>query len=95
MSDDFSDDMTTESAEGGKLRANIYLKSDYYDVSTKSLFSAYRNLFQGFMTINGKRLKKADIKADNGVIHMMTDVIYPISPTKSIAQFLSSDPRYD
>ena len=45
------------------------------------------------MTINGKRVQKADIKADNGVIHMMTDVIYPITPTKTISQIMSTDPR--
>ena len=32
MSGDVTDDMTTESAGGGQLRANCYLKSDYYDV---------------------------------------------------------------
>ena len=32
---------------------------------------------KGFVTINGKRVSKADIMADNGVIHLVTDVIYP------------------
>merc|ERR1711917_103103 len=36
---------------------------------------------KGFVTVNGKRVSKADVKADNGVIHMVSDVIYPL-PTK-------------
>ena len=40
MSGDISDDMITPSAEGGQLRANIYLKSDFYDVSMKDSVSA-------------------------------------------------------
>ena len=45
------------------------------------------------MTINGKRVKKADIIADNGVIHMVTDVIYPF-PTGNIAEVVSGDERF-
>ena len=48
MSGDISDDMTTESAEGGQLRANIYLKSDFYDVSTKDRISAVQESIPGF-----------------------------------------------
>ena len=49
---------------------------------------------QGFITINGKRVKTADIKADNGVIHMVTDVIYPFTPESTIADLVSTDERY-
>ena len=33
MSGDVTDNMTTQSAGGGQLRANVYLKSNYYNVS--------------------------------------------------------------
>ena len=33
------------------------------------------SLFQGFLTVNGKRISKTDIVAPNGVIHFITDVI--------------------
>jgi len=78
MSTDISNDITVDSVEGSPLRANVYLKSEYYD---------------GFVTINGKRVNKADIEADNGVIHMVTDVIYPF-PTGNIAEVVTGDERF-
>merc|ERR1711892_1615816 len=78
MSKDISNDITVDSVEGSPLRANVYLKSKYYD---------------GFVTVNGKRVKKADIVADNGVIHMVTDVIYPF-PTGNIAEVVTGDERF-
>ena len=45
------------------------------------------------MTINGKRVYKADIVADNGVIHMVTDVIYPF-PGGNIAEVVTGDERF-
>merc|ERR1712012_167999 len=78
MSSAVTNDLTVASAEGIELRANVYLKSDYYD---------------GFVTINGKRVSKADIKADNGVIHMVSDVIYPF-PTGNIAEVVTGDERF-
>merc|ERR1712176_1404088 len=60
LSTDISNEMEVEMVGGAKLRANVYLKSKFYG---------------GFITVNGKRVQKADILADNGVIHMMTDVI--------------------
>jgi len=78
MSSAVTNDLTVASAEGTELRANVYLKSDYYD---------------GFVTINGKRVSKADIKADNGVIHMVSDVIYPF-PTGNIAEVVTGDERF-
>jgi len=79
MSSDMMNDMTVETMAGIQHRINIYLKSDYYD---------------GFITINGKRVKTADIKADNGVIHMVTDVIYPFTPESTIADLVSTDERF-
>jgi len=77
-------DMITNEAlvptvEGSIHRVNIYLKSDYYD---------------GFITVNGKRIKTFDIEASNGVIHLMTEVIYPFIPDQTIADIVSTDPRF-
>merc|ERR1711892_697607 len=78
MSKDISNDITVASVEGSPLRANVYLKSKYYN---------------GFVTVNGKRVKKADIVADNGVIHMVTDVISPF-PTGNIAEVVTGVERF-
>jgi len=77
-SKDLSNDLSVNSVEGSPLRVNIYLKSKFYP---------------GFVTVNGKRVSKADVKADNGVIHMVSDVIYPL-PTSNIAELVTSDPRF-
>jgi len=77
-SKDIANDITVDSLQGGALRANIYLRSKFYP---------------GFVTINGKRVSKPDIKASNGVIHMVTGVIYPI-PTETLAEKLGSDSRF-
>ncbi|XP_023346423.1 transforming growth factor-beta-induced protein ig-h3 [Eurytemora carolleeae] len=77
-SKDITNDITVDSVEGSKLRANIYLKSPYYP---------------GFVTVNGVRVTKADHKADNGVIHIVSDVIYPF-PTGNIAEAVTADPRF-
>ena len=78
-SDIMMNDMTVDTMAGIQHRINVYLKSDYYD---------------GFITINGKRVKKADIMADNGVIHMVTDVIYPFTPDSTITDLVASDARF-
>ena len=78
LSTDLSNEMEVEMVGGAKLRANIYLKSKFY---------------QGFITINGKRVKKADHMADNGVIHMLTDVIADTA-SGSIADVVSGDERF-
>ena len=31
--------------------------------------------YDGFLTVNGKRISRTDVTADNGVIHFITDVI--------------------
>ena len=43
--------------------------------------------------MNGKRVKKADIQADNGMIHLMSSVMYPL-PTGNIAEVVTADPRF-
>ena len=40
--------------------------------------------------MNGKRISKADIEADNGVIHIVTDVIYPF-PEENVFEALEED----
>lgn len=36
---------------------------------------SYDSNFQGFLTVNGKRISQADVMASNGVVHFITDVI--------------------
>jgi len=54
------EDVVVDSVEGSKLRVNTYMKKFFYD---------------GFLTVNGKRISRTDVTADNGVIHFITDVI--------------------
>merc|ERR1712131_227230 len=75
---DITDDLTVASAEGSELRANVYFKSKYG---------------HGYITVNGKSVKYPDIKATNGIIHIMKDVIYPI-PSGNIAEVDSGDERF-
>ena len=78
------------------------LLSEQMSTSSQNIMMYVRNMlvvnhyifeFQGFVTINGKRVNKADIEADNGVIHMVTDVIYPF-PTGNIAEVVTGDERF-
>merc|ERR1712212_109544 len=78
-SDMITNDAVVPTAEGSIHRVNVYLKSDYYN---------------GFVTVNGKRIKTFDIHASNGGIHMLTDVIYPFIPDQTIAEIVSTDPRF-
>merc|ERR1712079_663792 len=64
-----------DSVQGAPILVNLYLKSDYYD---------------GFITINGKKVTKADVKADNGMIHSISDVLYPI-PENDLVDTLIAD----
>merc|ERR1712203_445720 len=59
-SDITEDDVSVASVEGTKLRVNTYMKRFYYD---------------GFLTVNGKRISRTDVSATNGVVHFITDVI--------------------
>ena len=56
----------------------------------KSIFLPF---FQGFVTVNGKSVSKADLLADNGIIHYVTDVIYPLV-NRDIPALLASDGRF-
>merc|ERR1719315_816634 len=77
-SSDIKDDLTTATAEGSDLRANVYYKSKYG---------------KGYITVNGKHIKYPDINASNGIIHIMQDVIFPI-PSGNIAEIVSGDKRF-
>merc|ERR1719495_1510296 len=70
--------LAPDTLQGSAVRTNVYLQSKFYD---------------GFVTVNGKRVKKADIPADNGVIHMVNCVIYPL-PTGNIAEVVTGDERF-
>ena len=48
---------------------------------------------QGVVTVNGKQVVQADLKASNGVIHVVEQVIYPLA-TANIAQLVTSDGRF-
>ena len=93
--DMIANDALVPTVEGSIHRVNIYLKSDYYDVRKpgNTLKPLPLPLPQGFITVNGKRIKTFDIEASNGVIHLMTEVIYPFIPDQTIADIVSTDPR--
>ena len=79
MAGDITNDMVASTADpdGTQLRLNVYLKSDFYP---------------GFVTVNGKRVSKADVEADNGVVHVVSDVIYPFAEG-DIPTALTQDPE--
>merc|ERR1712137_162791 len=62
---------------GQPLLVNLYLKSKYYD---------------GFITINGKRVVKADQKASNGLIHYIDGVMLP--PKGDLLATVLGDERF-
>merc|ERR1712228_230601 len=66
-----------DSVEGSPLLVNLYLKSKYYD---------------GFITINGKRVVSADNMADNGVVHFIDGVMLP--PKGDLVDTLVADERF-
>jgi len=78
MRKQIGNNMVVPTAEGSIHIVNVYLKSKYYD---------------GFVTVNGKLMKKSDIVADNGMIHILSDVVYPF-PSVNIAELVSTDPRF-
>ena len=61
------------------------------------MFEHINNIFslrlQGFVTINGKSVNKADLLADNGIIHYVTDVVYPLV-NRDIPAVLAKDGRF-
>merc|ERR1712241_545742 len=79
-SDIYQDDLLVASAEpeGTKLRVNPYMKKFYYD---------------GFLTVNGKRISRTDVLATNGVVHFISDVIDPLA-SEDCTQVLTNDGRF-
>merc|ERR1712177_12112 len=66
-----------DSVEGAPLLVNLYLKSKYYN---------------GFITINGKRVTNADNKADNGLVHFIDGVM--MIPQGDLVDVLAADPKF-
>jgi len=79
LSSDLTNDLLAETAAGSSLRLNIYSKLPHYTP---------------FVTVNGKRVVEADVEATNGVIHFISDVIYPLPTTNTMADLLSTDERF-
>merc|ERR1711953_924612 len=77
-SDVISDDVLVDTAEGSKLRVNVYMKKFYYD---------------GFITVNGKRVSRTDVTASNGVVHFITDVI-DVFANEDCTEVLTKDGRF-
>merc|ERR1712226_1752269 len=78
--DDITDETSLATMEGSELRLNKFQKTDGHPE------------FPSFVTVNGK-LVVGSIAADNGVIHIISDLLYPL-PVVSIAEILSLDPRF-
>ena len=54
----------------------------------------YRSdFYPGIVTANGKKVVAADVKADNGIIHIIEDALYPL-PQPSFIEILSNDPMF-
>ena len=54
----------------------------------------YRSdFYPGMVTANGKKVVAADVEADNGIIHIIEDALYPL-PQPSFIEMLSNDPMF-
>lgn len=51
------------------------------------------NFYNGTATVNGAKIEKGDIEADNGVIHILEAPMVTL-PTGKIHEFFISDPRF-
>merc|ERR1739838_420560 len=60
LSSQASNDLTLDTAQGTSLRVNVYSKPHHYGNT---------------ITVNGKSVVKADVKASNGVIHFIDGVM--------------------
>jgi len=72
-----SNNIKLDSVEGSPLLVNLYLKSKYYN---------------GFITINGKRVTNTDNKADNGIVHIIDGVM--MIPQGDLVDVLAADDRF-
>ena len=49
------------------------------------------DFYLGMITANGKKVVATDVMADNGIIHIIEDVLYPL-PQPSFIEMLSNNP---
>merc|ERR1711879_413905 len=77
LSSQASNDLKLDTAEGTSLQVNVYKKPHHYGNT---------------ITVNGKRVIKADIKASNGVIHMIDGVM--LIPKGDLVDTLVGDDRF-
>merc|ERR1719430_133358 len=78
-SKDISNDVTVDTLEGSAVRTNVYLQSKFYD---------------GFVTVNGKRVKKADIQADCIVVLVVQSILFCCLSRKNlVVDILPKDPQ--
>ena len=79
---DLADDLVGPSAALTKLRTNIYDAEDtewkevkvFKSVSTSSYLTS---CFVKVLTVNGAKVTKRDIEANNGIIHVVDRVLFP------------------
>merc|ERR1712002_471351 len=79
-SKDITNDIVVKAVGGSDIRANIYGKKGKHG--------------KGVITVNGAQVVYRDQVASNGVIHFLSDVLYPFTPEKTIAEVASADPRF-
>jgi len=74
---------------------SVFSKDLQNDITVNSVegFPIRINIYNKTVTINGAVVEKADIEADNGVIHIVDGLVSPV-PTANIAQLVSTDPRF-
>jgi len=74
---------------------SVFSKDLQNDITVNSVegFPIRINIYNKTVTINGAVVEKADIEADNGVIHIVDGLVSPV-PTSNIAQLVSTDPRF-
>jgi len=75
--------------------SSVFSKDLQNDITVNSVegFPIRINIYNKTVTINGAVVEKADIEADNGVIHIVDGLVSPV-PTSNIAQLVSTDPRF-
>merc|ERR1739838_1267654 len=77
LSSQASNDLTLDTAQGTSLRVNVYSKPHHYGNT---------------ITVNGKSVVKADVKASNGVIHFIDGVM--LIPKGDLVDTLVGDDRF-
>ena len=95
QSSDLKDELVVNSVQGSALRFNMFMEDPAFRHVGKR--SAQRNFprahSNAFFAVNGKKIVKADVQADNGVIHVIDEVIYPFAD-KTVVEVLAGNPDY-